>query len=165
MSMPFSNGSAGNPDGKEAVQPSAKKCGVLIARRLCVAAGLLLFCPGFVGARGPELSLRNRFALSVDIDTQTGMYFVRYKGQLWLGRGFVSVLAQNRWYRSSQVKFPGYGGYERQPGMLVLDDAKRDSGDNPLFVREDNSPLGVHVPVNGKCLHIRISKTQQACGF
>ena len=67
-----------------------------VVRRLCVMVGLILFCADFVEARAKELSLRNRFALSVEIDTQKGMYFVKYRGQLWLGRGLVNVLAKDR---------------------------------------------------------------------
>jgi len=101
-----------------------------VARRLSVMVGLILFCAGFVEARAKELSLRNRFALSVEIDTQKGMYFVKYRGQLWLGRGLVSVLAKDRWYRSSEVKFPAYGGHDQRPGMLILEDTKSDSGED-----------------------------------
>jgi hypothetical protein len=55
---------------------------------------LLLFCSRSFCARAEELSLRNRFGISVEIDAQKGMYAVKYRGQLWLGRGFVSVLAK-----------------------------------------------------------------------
>src|SRR5262249_14977974 len=99
---------------------------------LCVVVSLLLFCSRSFCARADELSLGNRFGISVEIAALSGMYAVYYSGQLWLGRGFVSVLAKNRWYRSAEVKFPSYGGYDQRAEILILEEAKRDSGNDRL---------------------------------
>ena len=106
---------------------------------LFVIVGLVLFCPASFCTRTEELSLRNRFDISVEIDPQKGTYSVKYRGQLWLGSGLVSVLANNRWYRSAELKFPVHGQHDQRPGILILEDSKRVSGTDRLGLYESVS--------------------------
>jgi hypothetical protein len=101
------------------------------ARFLCVAVGSLLLYASILDAQAEDPSLRNRFGISVDIDSKKGVYSVKYRGQLWLGFGFVSVLANNQWYRSAQVKFP-HSLDDQRSGVLMLEDVERDSGEDHL---------------------------------
>lgn len=84
-----------------------------------------------------ELVLQNSLGLSVEVNTKTGMYFVKYKGQLWFGPGLVSVLAKNRWYRSANIKYPEPAVYERQQGSLALEETQSRSGSDGLGSYDD----------------------------
>jgi hypothetical protein len=64
--------------------------------------------------------LENRFGISVWFDPAKGRYFVGCFGESWFGIGIVSVLADNRWYRSSKIKYPEPAAYNHPTGELVL---------------------------------------------
>jgi hypothetical protein len=84
-----------------------------------------------------RLALQNSVGLSVEFDAKTGMYFVKYKAQLWFGPGFVSVLAKNRWYRSANTKYPEPTVYKRPQGTLVLAETQSRSGSDRLGAYDD----------------------------
>ncbi len=89
-----------------------------------------LFCASFLLAKEPgrTYSLQSRFGISISVEADAGRYEVRYNGQSWFGPGIVSVLANKRWYRSADVKFPEAAAYDQPSGKLTLADAKRASG-------------------------------------
>jgi hypothetical protein len=64
--------------------------------------------------------LENRFGISVSSDPATGRYVVACFGESWFGTGIVSVLADNRWYRSSKIKYPEPASYNQPAGELAL---------------------------------------------
>jgi len=89
-----------------------------------------MFCASLLRAQEPgrTYSLQNRFGISVAVEPSEGRYTVRYNGQSWFGPGIVSVLANKRWYRSADVKFPEAAAYNQPSGRLTLQDAKSASG-------------------------------------
>ena len=80
--------------------------------------------------------LQDKFGISVSVDLQTGLYSVQYNGQSWFGPGIVSVLANKRWYRSADVKFPEVAAYVHPQGKLIFEDAKTGSEKDRLGVYE-----------------------------
>jgi hypothetical protein len=104
---------------------------------LTVSSILLLSCSLWAAQSAPGspekvYSLRNKFGISVSVDTQAGHYSVTYKGQSWLGCGIVSVLSKNHWYRSADVKFPVATAYHPPQGKLLLAESGRGSGTDRL---------------------------------
>jgi hypothetical protein len=94
---------------------------------------LLCLCHG-AKAQPPEHLLENRFGIAVAIQSETGKYNVTYKGQRWLGSGFVSVLVKNRWYRSAEIRYPEPSAYKTPQVKLVLQDSKSGSDSDTLGV-------------------------------
>ena len=88
-----------------------------------LAMPTVLFC------QSNDPVLENKYGVSVSVDSKDGTYSVKYEGKLWLGTGIVSVLAQNRWYRSSEVRFPEPAAYLAS-GKLTLLDVKSGSGED-----------------------------------
>ena len=70
--------------------------------------------------------LQNKFGLSVSVDPELGHYNVSYQGQSWLGRGIVSVLRNNRWYRSQSAL--GTAGREDHRTVVQKDSELRVDG-------------------------------------
>jgi hypothetical protein len=64
--------------------------------------------------------LENQFGISLTIEPEQGCYSIRCHGQRWLGHGAVSVLANNRWYRSAELNYPETIFHDHPPGKLVL---------------------------------------------
>jgi hypothetical protein len=111
-----------------------------------VVLSVLALAASHLWADTPELSARNRFGLSVAVDTKAGTYFVEYRGQRWLGTGFVSVLANRRWYRSATtIKYPQAAAYNQPQGSLILEGSKSSSGSDGLG-RYDYLQLNWRVP-------------------
>lgn len=115
----------------------SKGCYVRLGRpMLRVGYGIALAAMALLSlapyAESQALSLENSSGIFVGVDSQSGMYFVKYKGQLWLGSGFVSVLANNRWYRSADIKFPEPSVYKQPQGRLTLQGTKNSSGTDAL---------------------------------
>jgi hypothetical protein len=89
-----------------------------------------MFCASLLLAKesGKTYSLENKFGISVSVEPDVGRYSVRYNGQSWFGLGIVSVLANKRWYRSGDVKFPEAAVYDQPSGRLTIEDTKVASG-------------------------------------
>jgi hypothetical protein len=85
-----------------------------------------------VFAEEPNLSLENSSGISVNVNPTSGFYSVKYKSEPWMGRGFVSVLANGRWYRSAAVIYPEASAYKNPDGRLSLQDKKTGSGNDRL---------------------------------
>jgi hypothetical protein len=92
----------------------------------------LLAAQSTPGSAEKVYSLRNKFGISVSVDPHAGGYSVTYKGESWLGPGIVSVLSNNRWYRSADVKFPVATAYHHPQGKLLLEGAVSGSGTDRL---------------------------------
>jgi hypothetical protein len=91
----------------------------------------LAFLSGSAYAETPDLRLTSKFGITVEADSHSGMYWVKYKGQLWMGAGFVSVLKKNRWYRSADIKFPEPSVYTSE-GKLFFEGSKHTEGRDRL---------------------------------
>jgi hypothetical protein len=94
-------------------------------------------------------SLQNKFGVSVSVEPDIGRYYVTYQGESWFGTGIVSVLAENRWYRSADVKYPDAAAYSQPSRRLILNDVKS-SSQNDQFGRFDSLALSWAVPVGGR---------------
>jgi len=92
-----------------------------------------------------EHSLENKFGISLTVNTKEGFYTIRYGGERWLGKGLASVLENERWYRSAELKYPNASANVRPEGRLLLAEVKTgqssDSLGNYNFIE-----LGWNVP-------------------
>ena len=82
--------------------------------------------------RSTRHSLENKFGIALTVDLEQGLYSVGCKGERWLGTGAVSVLENNRWYRSADVKYPPTIALDQPPGKLLLADTKSGKSNDHL---------------------------------
>lgn len=87
---------------------------------------------GVAFSEQPDISLSNSSGISVNISPTAGVYSVKYNSELWMGDGFVSVLANGRWYRSANVIYPESKAYKTPDGRLLLENTRTESGTDRL---------------------------------
>lgn len=129
----------------------AKALEVVVTKRkwfniLCLHSSMVLMM--LTAIAGHSTTLHNGSGIEVDVDPEQGVYTVRYHGQIWLGSGFVSVLADKRWYRSASVIMPESNTVHAPDGRLKLTDLKQGSDDDSLGAF-DYLNLTWEVPVQG----------------
>jgi hypothetical protein len=100
-------------------------------KKLLVLAALISSM-GVAFAEEPHISLQNSSGISVDVNPSSGFYSVKYRSERWMGDGFVSVLANGRWYRSAAVIYPEASVYKTPDGRLSLQDKKTGSDSDRL---------------------------------
>ena len=70
--------------------------------------------------------------MALSVTPPSGQHATSYRGQSWLGAGMVSVLANQRWYRSSSITYPEVTADMHPSGKLLLTDLKAGEGEDKL---------------------------------
>src|SRR5262249_28417249 len=108
---------------------------------------LMLLMPFVAHAADPRTNIRltSRFGIELEVDQAEGTYRVLYRGQPWFGKGIVSALVNERWYRSVSGAHPQMKPYS---GSLELKGANTGTAKDKLGVY-DFVDLTWEVPAGG----------------